>query len=101
MCVCLFSIEIQNAGWIGIKFGTEEVLVVRRFWFFLTWYPPPGYGVCKGGMGCLSHEFWQKLYKTKVEGRSDLVEGWSPFWAQIRIQKDLGPMSFWSHGHSL
>ena len=33
--------------------------------------PTPGYGVCKGGTGCLwshSSEFWQKLYKTKVAG---------------------------------
>ena len=26
MCVCLFSIEIQTAGRIGTKFGTEVVL---------------------------------------------------------------------------
>ena len=28
--VCLFSIEIETAGWIGMKFGTEVVLEVRN-----------------------------------------------------------------------
>ena len=26
MCVCFFSIEIQNAEWIAMKFGTEVIL---------------------------------------------------------------------------
>ena len=40
--VCLFSIEIQTAGQIRMKFGTEVVLEGGRFLgFFLTQYPPP------------------------------------------------------------
>ena len=69
MCVCLFSIEIQNAGWIGIKFGTEEVLVVRRFWFFLTWYPPPpGTGCVKGVWGASAMSFGKNFIKQKLKG---------------------------------
>ena len=74
MCVCLFSIEIQTARLIGTKFGTEVVLeggkVLGRV---STRYPnPPGYGVRKGGVGCLwslNRAIWRKLYKTKVAGR--------------------------------
>ena len=74
MYVCLFSIEIQTAGWIGMKFGTEVVLEggkVLGGGGFDPVPPPPGYGVRKGGTGCLwslNRAFWQKLYKTKVAG---------------------------------
>ena len=50
--------------------------------------PPPGYGVCKGGMGCLwslNRAFWRKLYKTKVAGRvtfSGPKSGSGRTWAQ-------------------
>ena len=68
MCVCLFSIEIQTAGRIGMKFGTDVVLEGG----VSTRYPHPGYRVRKGGVGCLwslNRAFWRKLYKTKVAGR--------------------------------
>ena len=72
MSVSLFSIEIQTAGRIGMKFGTEVVLEGGRFLGgFNPVPPPPGYGVHKGGTGCLwslNLAFWQKLYKTKVVG---------------------------------
>ena len=32
VCVCLFSIEIQTTGQIGMKFGTEVVLVGEGSW---------------------------------------------------------------------
>ena len=72
-CVCLFSIEIQMAGWIGTKFGTEVVLEGGRFLGeFRPGTPlPPGYRVHKGGTGCLwslNHAFLQKLYETKIAG---------------------------------
>ena len=68
MSVCLFSIEIQTAGQIAMKFGTDVFLEGRKV---LGGGHPntPGYRVCKGGQGCLwslNCEFWQKLYKTKV-----------------------------------
>ena len=69
-----------------------------------TCYPPPGYGVHKGGPECLwslNRAFWQKLYKTKLQGTPDLVGAGHLFGPQIQILKDLGPMSFWSHGHTL
>ena len=72
LCVWVFSIEIQMAGWIGMKFGTEVVLEGGRFLGgFNLVPPPPGYGVRKGGPGCLwslNRAFWRKLYKTKVAG---------------------------------
>ena len=51
----VLSIEIQTAGWIAMKFGTEVVLKYRKvLGWVLTWYPrPPGYGVHKGDAGCL------------------------------------------------
>ena len=51
MWVCLFSIEIQMAGQITIKFGTVVVLDGGRFLGGFQ-YPHPGYGVRKGGLGC-------------------------------------------------
>ena len=84
VCVCLFSIEIQTAGRIGTKFGTEVVLEGGKvLGFFLTQYtPPPVYGVRKGGTGCLwslNRAFWRKLYKTKVAGQPQLSGGRSPY----------------------
>ena len=103
-CVCLFSIEIQTAGRIRMKFGTEVVFEGERLLgggsTQLT-PPSPGYRVHKGGPGDLwsiSHAFWQKLHKTKAAGHLQFSEGGS---SKIWIWKDLGPVSFWSHGHSL
>ena len=65
--VCLFSIEIQIAGWIRMKFGTDVVLEggeVRPN------TPHPR------GTGCA---FWQELYKTKVAGHPQLSDGRSPY----------------------
>ena len=50
--MCLFSIEIQMAGQITIKFGTVVVLDGGRFLGGFQ-YPHPGYGVRKGGVGCV------------------------------------------------
>ena len=53
--VCLFSIEIQTAGWIWTKFGTEVVLEGGRFLGGGGGQhdtPTPGYEVHKGGMVC-------------------------------------------------
>ena len=54
MSVCLFSIEIQTAGWIWTKFGTEVVLEGGRFLGGgVNMLPPtPGYEVHKGGTVC-------------------------------------------------
>ena len=42
----MFSIEIQTAGQIETKFGTEVVLEGGKVLEgFLTQYPPPGYRV--------------------------------------------------------
>ena len=66
LSVCLFSIEIQTAGRIGMKFGTEVVLEGGRFLRgFRPGTPTPL------GTGCLwslNRAFWQKLYETKVAG---------------------------------
>ena len=39
--VCLFSIEIQMAGRIGMKFGTEVVPKGGLFWGGVDPIPPP------------------------------------------------------------
>ena len=72
--VCLFvSIEIQTAGQIRTKFGTDVVLEGEGSWVFFDLVPTPGDRVRKQGAGCLwrlNGAFWQKLYKTKVAGHS-------------------------------
>ena len=82
VCVCLFSIQIETPGRIRTKFGTEVVLGL-----VLTRYPPPGMGCVEGVWG--------------PSGASDVHFGCHSFGPQIQIRKDLGPMSFWNHGHSL
>ena len=106
VCVCVLSVEIQTTGRILMKIGTEVVLKGEGSWGGgeMTWYPwPHCYRVCNGGPGCLwslSCAFWCKLYKSKV-ARSPWFKGGSHLLKpKIHIQKDLGPTSFWSHGHS-
>ena len=106
LSVCVFSIEIQTAGRIGTKFGTEVVLEGGKvLGVFLTRYPhPPGYGVRKGvwgASGASTVRFGKNFIKQKLQGAPDLVGAGHLFGPQIRIRKDLGPLSFWSHGHSL
>ena len=108
MCVsvCLFSIEIQTAGRIGTKFGTEVVLkggkVLRGF---RPGTPTPlGTGCVKGvwgASGASTVHFGENFIKQKLQGTPDLVGAGHLFGPQIRIRKDLGHLSFWSHGHSL
>ena len=72
---------------------------------------PRGGNVMGGGFnqvpstpGCvwsLSCAFLQKLYETKVVGHPQFSGVGLLFGPLIRIWKDLGPMSFCSHGHSL
>ena len=67
LSVCVFSIEIQMAGRIETKFGTEVVLEGGKVLGGVS----TRYRVHKGGAGCLwslNRAFWQKLYKTKVAG---------------------------------
>ena len=95
MFVCLFSTEIQMAGQIGIKLGTEVVL---KGWKVLGGFQPgtphPRYRACKGGMGCLwrlNHAFWQKLYKTKVARGPQFSGCGSPFWTPNLDPEGPGP----------
>ena len=60
---------------------------------------PTPWGACKRGSGWLS--FGKNIMKQKLQGAPDLVGAGHLFGPQIQIWKDLGPMSFWSHGHSL
>ena len=47
--VCLFSKEIQTAGWMGMKFGMEVVLGGGNVWGESTRCPHPlGTGCIKG-----------------------------------------------------
>ena len=40
MCECLFSLEIQTAGWISTKFGTKVVLEGEGSWLGFKPVPP-------------------------------------------------------------
>ena len=107
LSVCLFSIEIQTAGRIGTKFGTEVVLEGGKVLGGVsTRYPPPppGTGCVKGvrgASGASTVRFGKNFIKQKLQGTPDLGRVGHLFGPQIRIRKDLGPLSFWSHGHSL
>ena len=66
--------------------------------------PTPGMGCIKGVLGASvasTLHFGKNFIKQKLQGAPDLVGAGHLFGPQIRIRKDLGPMSFWSHGHSL
>ena len=106
LSVCVFSIEIQTAGRIGMKFGTEVVLEVGEgsWGGFDPVPPPPGMGCVKGvqgASGASTVRFGENFIKQKLQGTPNLVKAGHLFGPQIRIRKDLGPLSFWSHGHSL
>ena len=56
MFVCLFSVEIQTAGQIEMKFGTEVVLKRRKVLGgggSVQYSPPPGAECVKGVRGPL------------------------------------------------
>ena len=102
MFVCLLSIEIQTAEWIGKKFGTEVVLDGGKVpgGMFDPVPPPPGTGCIKGVLGASRASamcFGKNFIKQKLQGPPNLVVAGHRFGPQIRIWKDLGPgpMSFW------
>ena len=73
--------------------------------FFLTQYPHPSGTECIkrvwGVSGATAVCFDKNFIKQKLQGTPDLVGVGHLFGPQIWIWKDLGPMSFWRHGHSL
>ena len=96
MCVlgCVYSIEIQTAGQIRMKFGTEVFLKSGKvLGWVLTWYlPPPSYRVRKGGQGASgvsTVHFGENFIEHKLQGTPKLVGDYL-FGPQIRIRKDLG-----------
>ena len=104
MFVCLFSIEIQTAAWIGMKFGTEVVLEGEGSWGVSAQYPTQDTGCVKGvqgASGASGVHFGKNFIKQKLQGTPDFVRAGHLFGPEIWIRKDLGHLSFWSHGHSL
>ena len=105
--VCLFSIEIQMAGPIGTKFGTEVILEGGKvLWGFRPGTPTPTLGMgcvkgVRGASGASTVCFGENFIKQKLQGTPDLGGAGHLFGPQIQILKDLGLLSFWSHGHSL
>ena len=93
------------AGRIGTKFGTEVVLEGGKVLGGSTQYPhTPGTGCVKevrGASGASTVHFGENFIQQKLQGTPDLVVAGHLFGPQIWIRKDLGPLSFWSHGHSL
>ena len=76
--MCLFSIEIQTAGRIGTKFGTEVVLEGGTVLGGVsTRYPtPPGTGCINGVWGASGAStvcFGENFIKQKLQGTPDLV----------------------------
>ena len=104
--LCMFSIEIQKAGWIEMKFVKEVVLAGGKV--LGGFYPVPPihslrYRVHKSGTGASGAStvcFGKKIMQQKLHGTPNLVGAGHLFRPQIWIWKDLGPMSSWSHGHS-
>ena len=65
---------------------------------------PRGTGCVKGVRGVSGAStmcFGKNFIKQKLQGIPNFVGVDHLFGPQIQIWKDLGPMSFWSHGHSL
>ena len=54
-----------------------------------------------GASGASKLHFDKNFTKQKLQGAPDLVGAGHLLGTQIRIWKDLGPMSFWRHVHSL
>ena len=94
--MCVFSIEIQTAGRIGTKFGTQVVLEGGKvLGGFRPGTPtPPGTGCGKGvrgASGASTVRFGKNFIKQKLQGTPDLVGVGNLFRPQIQIWKDLGP----------
>ena len=76
---------------------------VLGFYFNGTPTPHPGMGCIKGvqgASGASTVHFGKNFIKQKLQGTPDLVWASHLFGPQIWIWKDLGPLFFWSHGHS-
>ena len=91
MDVCVFSVEIQTARQVWLKFGADVVL---KGGFQPHTQPPRALGAS----GASAMQIGENIIKQKLQGAPDLVGHLCG--PQIWIRKDLGPMSFQSHGHS-
>ena len=76
-----------------------------RFWGVTNPYPHPPVTECVKGVqdasGASAMHFGKNFIKQKLQGPPDVMGASHLFRPQIHIWKDLGPMSFWSHGQSL
>ena len=88
-CVCLFSKEIQTAGWIRMKFGKEVVLKGEGSWWIFDPIPPPlGTGCVKGVLGASGAStvhFGKNFIIQKLQGAPNLVGVGHLFGPQIQI----------------
>ena len=101
MWVCLSKL-LDVLGW---NFAQRWSLRGEGSWgCFDLVPPPPGMGCVKGvweDLGASTVHFGKNFIKQKMQGTPNIVGVGHLFGPQIWIQKDLGSMSFWSHGHSL
>ena len=107
LCVSLFVLYRNPNGWTDrdkIWHGGGPQGVEGSWGGVRPGTPPPRYGVRKGvrsAAGASTVCFGENFIKQKLQGTPDLVGAGHLFGPQIQIWKDLGPLSFWSHGHSL
>ena len=97
LCVCLLykSKLLDGSGWNLAQRWSSRGKVLGGF---RPGTPTPW---VRGASGASTASFGKNFIKQKLQGTPDLARAGHLFGSQIWIRKDLGPLSFWSHGHSL
>ena len=105
-CLCVFVLYRNQNSWMD----RDEIWHGGGPWggkvrgFRPSTPTPLGTGCIKGVWGASvasTMRFVKNFIKQKFQGTPDLEGAGYLFGPRIWIWKDLGPMSFWSHGHSL
>ncbi len=105
MFVCLFSVEIQTARPISVKFDFGIFFDGGKVLsWVLTPYPNPrGPGALyrvPGGFAASTVRLGENIRKQNLKGAPVLVVADCVVRPVIWVLKDLGPICYWSHGQS-